>query len=242
MSQTDKSSDPAAFGFAPIDVTRPATEQIAAEVRAAILSMQLVPGQMLSESEIGQMFEASRTPVREAFARLREDGLLETRPSRGTFVSMLSEDQTRSAQFLREAIEVSIVERLCRIGLADALAAVLEENVIQQRAAIAEEDRLKFQRLDDEFHALLAEATGLQRLKAALTREKSILDRLRVFALNDTPHMAKLLAEHEAILEAITAKDRDAAVSVVRTHLRRVLALLVELSGTNQDYFETTGG
>ena len=79
-------ADPAAFAVPSLDFSRPANEQIAAAVKSAILSMRLVPGQMISENEIGQMFGASRTPVREAFAQLREESLIVTWPSRGTFV------------------------------------------------------------------------------------------------------------------------------------------------------------
>lgn len=192
----------------------------------------------MSENEIGQMFDASRTPVREAFAKLREDGMIETRPSRGTFVSMLSESQIRSAQFIREAIEVAMVERLCEMGLSDDVSKALTLSLAMQRTALEADAKLEFQRLDDEFHGLLAEATGMPRIKSALTREKFFLDRLRVLALNDSMHMSQLLTEHQNILTAIQAQDPVAAVGHVRTHLRAVLSFLTQLVETNSDYFD----
>lgn len=145
---------------APLNMARPAAEQICSALRAAILNMQIRHGALISENEVGQVFGASRTPVREAFAQLREDGLIMTWPSRGTYVSKLSEQQIIGAQFLREALESAVVERLCTQGLSqdsrEKILAVLES----QRIAVAAGEKLEFQQLDDRFHLLLAEATG----------------------------------------------------------------------------------
>ncbi|KJZ17952.1 hypothetical protein TW80_16535 [Loktanella sp. S4079] len=222
----------------PIDTTRPATDQIAAELRAAILSMRLAPGQMLSENEVGQVFASSRTPVREAFAKLREDGLIETRPSRGTFVSMLSESQAKGAQFLRESLETGIAMRLCQDGLPDASRAALAENLSLQRAANDADDKVAFQHLDDQFHMLLADATGYDRLSAVLTREKISLDRLRVLSLDYTSRMSQLLAEHEGIFAAIQAQDAAQAVALTQHHVRSVLDVLSRLVADHQEYFK----
>jgi DNA-binding GntR family transcriptional regulator len=230
--------DASALPVAPLDLSRPAAEQIAASLKSAILSMTLEPGQMISENEVGQLFGASRTPVREAFAQLRDDGLLLTWPSRGTYVARLSERQIRGAQFLREALEVAVVERLCADGLPEDARAELARNLKQQHAAVAEDDKAAFQALDDQFHAILARATGYDRIGGLLLREKATLDRLRVLSLNDTAHMEKLLAEHEAILESVQAGYSGQALDRMRRHLRNVLRTLSGLIDENRDYFD----
>ena len=239
-----------ALEVAPLDFTRPASEQIAAALRAAILAMDLVPGAVLPETEVGQRFGASRTPVREAFAQLREEGLIVTWPSRGTVVSRLSVRQIRGAQFLREAIELAVVERLCAQGLPKATQAMLAAVLAGQRDAVARADRLAFQRLDDRFHATLAaalagapaDAAGLERIDAALTREKAVLDRLRVLSLDDAGHRARLLADHEGIARALAARDGATATARMRQHLRRVLDTLVDMVATHRDHFEVLRG
>jgi GntR family transcriptional regulator, rspAB operon transcriptional repressor len=223
---------------APLNMARPAAEQICSALRAAILNMQIRPGALISENEVGQVFGASRTPVREAFAQLREDGLIMTWPSRGTYVSKLSEQQIIGAQFLREALESAVVERLCTQGLSqdsrEKILAVLES----QRIAVAAGEKLEFQQLDDRFHLLLAEATGFERIGGLLLREKSALDRLRVLSLNDSDRMGELLSEHEGIFNAIQNGDKDQAFERMRQHLRRVLATLSDLVAANRDFFE----
>src|SRR6478609_3261334 len=87
-----------------LDFNRPVVDQIYSALKSAILSRELFPGQAVSENEIGQSFNSSRTPVREALSRLRDDGLIVTLPSRGTYVSRLSDKNIRSAQFIREAL------------------------------------------------------------------------------------------------------------------------------------------
>ena len=165
-----------ADGVMPLDFARPADEQIASVVKAAIFSMQLPPGQLISENEIGRMFGTSRTPVRAAFALLREEGLLVTWPSRGTFVTNLSLKEIKAAQFLREAIETRVVQQLAENGLEPDFELALTQNLEKQTAAIDACDETLFCKLDDQFHTLLVEATGHDRIVAALNKEKAVLD------------------------------------------------------------------
>ncbi len=238
MNQKVKNVEPDALAGARLDFSRPASEQIATSLKSAILSMRLAPGQMIPEAEIGQNFGASRTPVREAFAQLREEGLLVTWPSRGTFVSRLSVPQIRGAQFLREALEVAIVARLCAEGLPSESEAELADNLASQRRAADRADTSGFRDLDDRFHAILAEATQFDRIGAVLIREKAILDRLRVLSLDSAAHRALLLDDHESIAAAILARDETTAVARTRQHLRRVLDTLSDLVAANHGYFD----
>src|SRR6056297_242526 len=177
MTERPTARELAGLRFPGLDPARPTAEQIHESLRSAILSTALAPGCLISETEIGQRFGASRTPVREAFAKLRDDGLLVTRPSRGNYVSKLSEDRIRQAQFIREALELSIVTRLCEAGIPTGIRAGLERRLSVQEEAVATDDNPRFQRHDDRFHRLLARATGFPRIETLLIREKAALDR-----------------------------------------------------------------
>jgi DNA-binding GntR family transcriptional regulator len=96
-----------------IDQDQPTAERIHTAMKAAILSLALPPGTRLSEAETGARFGASRTPVREAMTWLRDEGLIVTQPSRGNFVTAFSEEGIRSAQFIREALEMAAILRIC---------------------------------------------------------------------------------------------------------------------------------
>jgi DNA-binding GntR family transcriptional regulator len=221
-----------------LDLNRPVVDQIYSALKSAILSRQLFPGQAVSENEIGQSFNSSRTPVREALSRLRDDGLIVTLPSRGTYVSKLSEKQVRSAQFIREALEVAAVRRLCQTGLSAGSEQEIEHALSGQRASMHAGDTKVFRVHDDQFHGALAAATGLERLEALLVREKAGLDRLRALAITDEAHMGRLLTEHEAVYAAIMAQDEEGAVEELRKHLRRILGVLSQIFNAHQEYFE----
>jgi len=224
--------------MASLDLTKSAVDQIYAAMKRAILISDLFPGQAISENEIGHSFNASRTPVREALSRLREEGLVVTFPSRGTYVSKLSERQVKGAQFIREAIEVASVRMLCQQGISEPARKPIEDALAAQREAIEKGDKEAFRLHDDEFHLALASATGLQRVEPLLVREKAILDRLRVLAITDEKHMARLVSEHEAICAAIDERNDGAAVDWLRKHLRRVLGILENVYKAHEDYFE----
>src|SRR6478736_729285 len=80
-----------------------------AALRDAIIATELEPGRQISENESADKLGVSRTPVREALARLRDDQLVQIVPQLGTFVSRISVAGVDDAQFLREALECSAV-------------------------------------------------------------------------------------------------------------------------------------
>lgn len=224
-------SDP--LTLSAIDPARPAGPQIFDALRGAILRMDVVPGQVLSEADLGGLLGASRTPVREALMRLRELGLVETRPSRGTYVTPMNAARIREAQFLREALEVANVLRLTQADLPD----TIDANLRAQSDAVARADDGSFQTLDDAFHRLLAEATGFVRPAVVLMQEKAQLDRLRVLSLRDSRRLGELLGEHRAIAQAIRDRNAAAAEAAIRAHLRSVLDVLDDLAARHSDYF-----
>lgn len=224
----------------PLDLSRPAAEQILAALRSAILENRLEPGILISESEVARSFGASRTPVREAFTRLREDGLVITLPSRGTYVSKLSETEIRGAQFIREALELAVVTRLCETGLPNQHRMLIEKILNAQKNALESDDSAMFKLEDDKLHIALARAAEIGRLEAQLIREKAVLNRLRVLSLNDHAHLTGLYSEHCAVYEAIIARDANSATELMRQHLQRVLTTLSDLHKEHDEYFESS--
>lgn len=220
-----------------ISPTKPVVSQIYANLRAAILRTDLAPGTLISETEIGLQMGASRTPVRAALAQLQDEGLIETRPSRGNYVTLISSHRIRAAHFLRDAIEGATVTLLASNPLPSAVLAQLEGNLAASAACIALGDSAGFSALDDEFHSLLADATGYSHVATALNREKLVLDRLRVLSLTNPDHLLELLADHRAIVAAIVAGNTAAAQASMRLHLSRVLATLNDLKQRNHEYF-----
>jgi DNA-binding GntR family transcriptional regulator len=236
---SDKSSPLLLPETSTIDPMLPAGPQVFDLLKRAILTMQLAPGQALSEPEIGGLLGVSRTPVREAFAQLRALYLVETRPSRGSFVTKLNAGNLREAQFLRETLEVGNVQRVIERGLKADVRDILEQNIAAQDHAVRAENHLGFHALDDAFHAVIADGTGFPRAALVLHHEKAQLDRLRVISLNDPARLRTLHAEHAALFQAIIAQDIDLATGLAKDHLRAVLDLLDSVADQNAAFFDT---
>lgn len=236
--QTSTTPSSGAGALAPVDPALPAGPQVFAQLKAAILDMTFPPGHPLSEPDIGATLGVSRTPVREAFARLRAIELVVTLPSRGSYVTQLNAAKITEAQFLREAIEVALVRQLAMTGIAGPFADQLKANLDAQAAAVAVQDFTRFHALDDAFHIALADATGHPRAAIVLSQEKAQLDRLRMLALHDSAHLGRLHADHQMIVEAIKRGDPEKAASIMRAHVGAILGVLDTLAQTHAEYFD----
>ncbi|TMV50422.1 GntR family transcriptional regulator, partial [Thioclava sp. BHET1] len=194
--------------------------QLTRILRERVISNQLPPGERISESEIALQFGVSRQPVREAFIKLAEEGLLEVRPQRGTFVRKISVPAVMDARFVREAVEADLVKLLCVTPDA-ALIRELERQLSAQRE-LAVADSGGFRRMDDLFHRTIAEAAGKSHAWAVVEGMKTQMDRVRQLS---TEHFAldKLIAQHAAIVAGLARGDGAAAEAAVRQHLREIL-------------------
>ena len=139
----------------------PVARRVFRELRNAIVTMGIRPGQALSEQEIATRLGVSRQPVREAFIKLSEAGLLTIRPQRGTFIVKISMKQVFDARFVREAVELAVVRRACAEMTAAGME-VLRANLEAQRKAATDLDPVRFMDLDEAFHRDIALGRGLR--------------------------------------------------------------------------------
>ena len=102
-------------------------EAVYMELREQILKLQLPPGTPLSENETSLLFKVSRTPVRESFLRLAQEGLVQVLPQRGTFVSLIDTALVEEARFMREQLEKAVILLACSHFPAASL--MLEQNL-----------------------------------------------------------------------------------------------------------------
>lgn len=238
MPEETQDAKQTALRYPEIDPALPAGNQIYDVLQAMILTMELPPGQAISEADIASRFGSSRTPVREALQKLREAQLVTTQPSRGNFVTRLQRRKIEEARFMREALEVATVGYLCETGLPDSFSAILHDNLKRQKKAIKRRDNEEFRHLDDAFHLTLARATGFSRVADVLKREKILLDRLRVLALRSKSHQKSLLQDHQNLLTLILERDKETAIELTRRHMNTVLDTLSGLEQTHSHYFE----
>ncbi len=221
-----------------IHYDRSTSAQIFDCLREDIVSMSLTPGQKLSESQLAERFNVSRTPVREALARLVELGFVEVRPQRGSFVTSLSVQSILESRFIREAIEVAVVNTLADTAASHDFSAA-HANLKEQEAAAEARDSALFLRLDDAFHQLLANATGFPKSASVIEAEKAHMDRVRNLSLKELEgQYAQVIRQHRAILDAIEAGDAARARNAMMTHLNEVHHILHIAPEKYPEYFK----
>ena len=131
-----------------LNPTQPVNQQIYRILRRDIVHCLIAPGTPLSEKEVSVRFNVSRQPVREAFIKLAENGLIQIRPQRGSYVNKISMAQVRNGSFIRQAIECAVARRAASM-ITESQCYQLEQNLHQQRIAIERKQLDDFFELDD---------------------------------------------------------------------------------------------
>lgn len=215
----------------------PIVPQIIQILRQAIIEMRLKPGEALSEKEVALRYGVSRQPVREAFIKLAEAGLLQVLPSRGTYVVKISVREVLNARFVREAIECALVRSAAELIDAEGLARI-ERLVEEQKQAAVTGDSARFYALDEAFHRAIADCVECDPALRVVESARAQTDRVRYLSLPDASPLALLIAQHEAILAAIRTRDPEQAEAAMRTHLREILSALPRLAERFPDVFD----
>lgn len=199
------------------DLNRQTTaESVAAILRQEIRGGTLAAGTRLRQSEVAQRLGISTTPVREAFALLQADGLVQIDRHRGAVVYEPSVEDMREFYQIRENLEALAI-RLALPKLTDQQLDQLEALIDEMRTC---EDDQRWLELNDLFHISLYEGSGRKRLCSMIS---SLRDSSRVYIHMFVAHQAKgerADDEHAAILAACRARDPEAAMEAVRAHLQ----------------------
>lgn len=206
-------------------------------LRDAILDLGYRPGEILRKGEICAALGVSRSPVSEAMARLASEGLVKVVPQAGTFVARFSMAEIREGAFLREALELAAVEALAP-AITDAQVQQLRRNLRIQEALIADGDAAGFYQMDAAMHEMIMDFTGFPKLARFARTAWVQVNRTRRLVLPEPGRIEETLAEHLRIVDALEARDPEAARAATRAHLRRLLAYLEPLERERPELFE----
>jgi len=205
-------------------------------LRQAILSLSYRPGEILRKPEICAELGVSRSPVSDAVARLAGEGLVDVVPQAGTYVARFSMAEIREGAFLREAIELQAIEMVAERISEEQLVA-LRRNITVQAALLADGDIAGFYQLDGEMHELIRSFTGYRKLSVVADTAWVHVERARRLVLPVDGRVAATLEEHRAILATLEARDPQAARTVMRLHLRKLVTYLEPLERSHPELF-----
>ena len=196
-------------------------------IRLAILSGRFAPGSKLTVDHLARQLKVSRTPVKEALVRLEREGLVRVIPRHGAFVEQLSRSDVEELYDLREVCE-GLAARKAATRATEADLARLRELVDQAAQCVRDGDRVRYSDLDVAFHGLIVEMSGSRRLTQVLEGLRS-QTRLMMATSVVLPGRLRLShQEHQALLQALSAREPARAEEVARAHVRAVRAAMLE--------------
>jgi DNA-binding GntR family transcriptional regulator len=216
---------------------RTSVDEVFEHLHDQIVSLELRPGDKISEADIASRFGISRQPVRDAFSRLANLDLLLIRPQRATEVKRFSLREIKKSRFVRASVEKEVLRR--------AAAACDEEGVTRLDTALKAQDEAVqalnvdlFGTLDYEFHKTICDIAKADFAFDVIMTEKAKVDRLCLLGLSKEQRLPDLLKDHLQIADAIKAHDGDLAVVAGTFHLSRLDETIERITATNANYFE----
>lgn len=196
----------------------PAADRVYTHVKQGVLERRYEGGTLLTEGELAEAVGVSRTPVREALLRLEAEGLIRLYPKKGALVLPVSAQEIADVVETRLLVEEHAARKA--VPAPAGLIERLEELLARQKKQAAAGDLAGAAVTDRCFHAEIVRSGGNEILSRLYDQLRDRQLRMGVAVLHSHPdRIAKTLAEHEEILDALRAGDAEAAVGLVHRHV-----------------------
>lgn len=206
--------------IAAIERPKSLSETVLAKLRTAIVAGDLPLGASLSERQVAEMLNVSKTPVREALAQLRTEGLVTIIPQKGAYVFTLSAREVLQICEFRLAVEgaaLALAVKRRRSQLADEM-----EDIVRRMAdARANEDTRLYLALDTEFHGAIFRNCGNSYLEDSYARYIGKIAALRTHLATKPMHTKLSFDEHVTIHDAVRNQPVKVARGILTRHIGR---------------------
>lgn len=203
----------------------PLHDTVVTRLRDLIVEGELQPGSRIQERTLCARFTVSRTPLREALKVLASEGLIELLPNRGARVARLTEQDVRDMFQVMGALEALAgqlaCERITEIALAEITALHYQMLVHVKRGELRD-----YFRLNQAIHEAILEAARNPVLKTTYQSLAGRIRRARYMANMSEARWQEAVAEHDAILRALTARDGAALARLLTEHLANKSAVV----------------
>lgn len=204
---------------------RSLSEEAADALRELILLEKLAPGIPVPERDLAEGLGISRTPLKEALRILETEGLIEYGRTRRPRVADPSLDEITQNIAVLGALEALAGEQACAVALDSEIGAIVEMNRQMWQTPI-DCPPLEFFHIDMEFHAAIVAAAGNAPLARTHGQYNARLWRARFLSSRQTDRRDNTLAEHDSIVNALSARDATGIATALRAHLQSTVTNL----------------
>jgi len=210
-------------------------DELVGRLRDMIVEGELPPGGKVPEKQLCADFGVSRTPLREALKVLASEGLLELHPNRGATVAKLTLEDVDEMFPVMGSLEALAGELACR-NLTDETLAELRALHYQMVVHYHRGERAAYFRLNQQIHEKILDVAGNATLSFLHRGLAGRIRRARYVANMSKARWAQAVAEHEAILEALSQRDGQRLAEILRRHLANKAEVVKEgLAAEPQD-------
>ena len=199
-------------------------EDVAELIRQRIFSRQLAPGSWIDELTIAKDYGISRTPLREALKVLATEGLVTMKVRRGAYVTEVSEQDLKEVYHLLSLLEsdaVGVVAAKATQAQMDELKALHQQ--LEATVRPNKTDREKFFEINERFHMALLKIANNRWRDQMVADLRKVMKLNRHHSLFKTGRIEDSLAEHQAIMAALEARDAAAATARMTAHFQNGL-------------------
>lgn len=211
-------------------------EEVYSALKRAIMTLHYVPGTAMTTQAIATKLNVSRTPVREAFVRLQSEGLVETIPQRGTLVSRIDLKRVEQERFIRESLEVAIVDPFLARCSPEILAR-LRKLTDYQETLLQEKKYAEFVDSDYEWHSILFDVAEQTLAWKTMMTVNGHYNRIRILTAQVEEITASVVPQHRKIIELFEANQADQARTEIKKHVSKLKAEKYDLLRLFPDYF-----
>jgi len=202
-----------------------AQEVVLQELRSALASGVLLPGQQLVQEDLASELGVSRVPIRESLKILEGEGHVTYHPNRGYFVTELSSTDLSELYRIRELLEDEALT-LAVAKVSDADLRDIEEILIDVNAAAAAGDINALTQANRAFHLSIIELSGMNRLSRLIRQLWDASDIYRTVYFREEANRARIFAEHQEIFNALKARDAQALIRAQNHHREQAVHIL----------------
>jgi DNA-binding GntR family transcriptional regulator len=194
------------------------SEAAYSRIRSMIITLELEPGSLISESALMSTLKMGRTPIREALRSLANEKLVEVYPRRGMFVSRVDVANLSQLSETRAVLEIKAAELAATRSTA-ADQEITKALIKEIKAIKGDLDMPTLIGLDQRIHHHIYQCTHNEFLASALDNYYAHALRIWFLALDRVEHLADAIIEHRALLEAIASNDPKAASKAMKEHV-----------------------
>jgi DNA-binding GntR family transcriptional regulator len=200
------------------------SDQIYERLKQQILHGEIEPGERLMQNQVAENLRASRTPVREAFRRLEQDGVVERVPQGGVRVTLLDIEAIQEVFGIRNVLEAYAVELACGRITAEEIGSlkrlVTQAGELLSSGELGRETKIKrLFELNSQFHDTIYRASGNSYLMSMINSLRFIVGRLRFLGLRADSTWSRAWDEHAQLIYLLERKDKESAARFLKSHL-----------------------